>query len=93
MGDSQEKQIPPHIIELMALGQHLYSVEVVYRWGSENRIERRRNLTEEQMGKFRRNLLIGGLAFLVEPGHWKVICPIDILEFDIHQQSGYFHEV
>jgi hypothetical protein len=77
----------------MALGQHLYSIEIVYRWGAEEKIERRKNLTEEEMGKFRRNVLVGGMAFMVERGHWKVVCPIDILSIDIHEQSGYFHEI
>ncbi len=92
MDDHTNKQIPAHIAELIAMGQHLYSVEIVYRWGSEEKIERRRNLTEEELAKFRRNVLLGGMAFIVEPGHWKVVCPIDILAFDIYQQSGYFME-
>ena len=92
MGNNQTERIPSHIVELMTLGQHLYSIEVVYRWGSEEKIERRRNLTEAELGKFRRNVLIGGMAFMVEPGHWKVVCPIDILTIDMYQQNGYFEE-
>jgi len=92
MGNHETERIPPHIIELMALGQHLYSIETIYRWGAEEKVDRRRNVTEEELSKLRRNIFLGGLVFMVEPGHWKVICPIDILSMDIHQQSGYFEE-
>jgi len=93
MGNNEKERIPARFAELMALGQKLYCIETIYRCGPEEKVDRRRNVTEEELAKFRRNVFLGGLSFMVAPGHWKIVCPIDILTMDIHEQSGYFVEI
>lgn len=94
---SQPKQyIPPEIMRLMQLGRDgkLWALEVVYSIRDKNEYKQmiKRNLTEEELLKTREAMFKYGLQIPVEPGHWKIICPIDILEVDLYKQKAYVME-
>lgn len=83
--------IPPEILERMQLGREkkLWAVEVVYLLKNETKIQIKRNMTSEELMKFREALFRYGMQIPVEEHHWKVIPPYDIHEVDIYQQSSY----
>lgn len=93
------KKIPDHIPaelrELWEMGAHgkLWTLEVVYTVDSEQKILRWRNMTDDQLMARRSKMFMVGFSIPVadgEPGHWRIICPMDILRVDLYRQSGYF---
>lgn len=83
-------------MRLMQLGRDgkLWALEVVYSIRDKNEYKQmiKRNLTEEELLKTREAMFKYGLQIPVEPGHWKIICPIDILEVDLYKQKAYVME-
>jgi hypothetical protein len=88
------------LYQLKKLGRDgkLFTIEVVYNvtdWNipeNSTRIYRSRNMTSQQMRQMRVDIWQVGIAIHVDTGHWKVISPKNIVDFDIYQQSGYFDE-
>jgi hypothetical protein len=87
----KKQYIPPQILRLMQLGEEkkLWAVMVGYQLGNERKQVIKRNLETEELMKFRETLFRYGLQIPVEPEHWKVIPPYDILEVDIWRQDKY----
>lgn len=86
--------IPPEILNLMQLGRQkkLWAVEVIYIVKNETKQQIKRNLTAEELMKFREALFRYGMQIPVEENHWKIIPPYDIHEVDIFRQDNYVME-
>ena len=85
------------MLALIELGKQkkLWAVEVQYTAPGaqqERKIEIKRNLTAEELVKFREAIFRYGMQIPVKPQHWKIIVPMDILEVDIYQQDHYIPE-
>lgn len=87
----KQSYIPPEVLALMELGRQkkLWSVQVVYMVKNETKLQIKRNLTDEELVKFREALFRYGMQIPIGPGHWKIIPPYDIHEVDLHRQE-YF---
>ncbi len=87
-------KIPDELKQWYELGADgkLYTLQFEYASGGERKLYTWRNMTEAKLMARRANLFSVGLTIPVggDPGHWVVICPIDILKVDLYQQTGYF---
>lgn len=88
------QSIPPELQELFELGKagRLWSIEIIYSLEGVTKQVRKRNLPVEELMKFRETMFRYGLTHPVEPGHWKIVCPVDIFSVDVYKQSSYFPE-
>lgn len=77
--------------ELLTLGSEgkLWAVEVRYNVQQEAKLYWRRNLTGEQCMKLRNRMFQFGFEIAIEPGHWQIICPMDIQEVHMYRQDRY----
>jgi hypothetical protein len=53
---------------------------------------RKRNMEVKELMNFRELMFKYGFKVMIEPGHWKIICPIDIIEVDLYNQDHYFFD-
>lgn len=83
----KEKQLQ----ELLTAGMEgkLWAVSVMYKIANETKLYERRNLTGEQTMKLRNRMFQFGFEIMQEPGHWVIICPMDILEVHMFRQTSY----
>lgn len=79
------------LYEMGAAGK-LWTLEFEYTMDNERKLCRWRNLNEVQLMSKRNKMFSVGLTMPVggEPGHWRIICPIDIIRVDLYRQNGYF---
>lgn len=86
--------VPEELRELYEMGAagKLWTLEFEYSMDSERKLFRWRNLSEAQLMARRNKMFSVGITVPVggAPGHWRVICPIDIIRVDLYRQSGYF---
>lgn len=88
--------LPDTFRELWDLGEagKLWSLEIVYKMAGSLGTNRKllRNLTEPKLVETRIRMFSQGLGIAVDgdPGHWKIILPMDIISVDLYQQFGYF---
>lgn len=84
--------IPAELHELWEMGAagKLWTLECVYVLDSEQKIIRWRNLTDAELMGRRVKMFSQGFTIPVEPGHWRIVHPIDIQRVDLYRQSGYF---
>lgn len=89
---AKQPYIPESIRERMELGKagHLWTIEVLYNVKSTTVTERKRNMKGEEIMQFRKNIFLVGMLINQAPGHWRVICPMDIVQVDLYRQSDYF---
>jgi hypothetical protein len=77
----------------MELGRQkkLWALEIMYNVPGENKtkIIWKRNMTGEELQKTREGMFRYGFEIPVEPGHWKIICPMDIVTVDCYRQDNY----
>jgi hypothetical protein len=59
---------------------------------NETKLMQKRNMEVRELMSFRENMFRYGFKVMVEPGHWKIICPMDVVEVDLYQQDAYFFE-
>jgi hypothetical protein len=90
--NQNEQPISPDISKLKTLGKEgkLWSLTVVYDVDGVTKQLTRRNMTGEQLMAFRKTMFNAGFTLMVEPGHWKIVCPMDIKTADCYQQRDYF---
>lgn len=87
---------PESYREIWDLGEagKLWALEIVYRLDGNPLTQRKllRNLTEPKLVETRIRMFSQGLGIAVDgdPGHWKIILPMDIISVDLYQQFGYF---
>lgn len=89
--------LPPdkqkELTERMGLGNagKLWRIEIIYK---KNAGETGRHCLDNQTGaelmNFRAQIFTTGLLLPIDPGHWKVISPWDLLEIDVWRQKKYF---
>ena len=88
--------IPHELKQLIELGKQkkLWALEVIYsvRGEGATKLKRMTNLTLNELMNFRENMFKYGFKIELEPGHWKIICPMDILEVDLYQQDAFFFD-
>ncbi len=86
--------MPQELREWWDLGEagKLWSLEFTFTLGGLPEVHRRllRNLTEPKLTATRAKMFIEGLTLRKEPGHWVIVCPMDIIAVDVYQQFGYF---
>ena len=90
------QSIPPELQRLIELGtrKKLWALEIHYSvpGSSEAKLMRKRNMEVGELMSFRELMFKYGFKVMVEPGHWKIICPIDIIEVDLYNQDHYFFD-
>lgn len=93
---ANKQYIPPEVLRLMELGRQkkLWALEIRYNVPDKNetKIIWKRNMTGEQLQTVRENMFRLGFEIPVEPGHWKIICPMDIVTVDCYRQDNYVGE-
>ncbi len=86
--------VPDEMKELFEMGAagKLWTLEFEYTMDSERKLFRWRNLDEKNLMVKRAKMFSTGLTVPVggEPGHWRIIVPMDIIRVDLYRQSGYF---
>lgn len=96
MAQISKQYVPPEILALMQLGREgkLWAISIRYSvpGTNETKLMHRRNFTGEKLMTFRESMFRAGFTINIEPGHWKVICPVDIVEVDIFRQTCYMPE-
>lgn len=71
----------------------LYSIEILFCQYNSKSVYRKhtiRNLTAGELMKWRENVFSSGLLLPVDPNHWTVIRPGDILSIDVWRQKMLF---
>ena len=91
--DKEIQALPPDVRERIYTGEKgkLFAIELYYSFG-EGELRRvvNRNLYGHEVRRERRILATDGFPILLEPGHWRIVLPRDIVSIEVHQQSGYF---
>lgn len=91
-----KESIPYELQQLIELGKQkkLWALEIRYNVPGEGvaKLMRKRNLTVKELMIFRESMFKYGFKVQIEPGHWKIICPMDIVEVDLYQQDHYFFD-
>jgi hypothetical protein len=86
--------MPQEMREWWDLGEsgQLWALEFTFTLHGLPEVHRRllRNLTAPRLKAYRTKMFIEGLTLKKEPGHWIVVCPMDIISVDVYQQFGYF---
>lgn len=92
MTESKKQYVPPEVLKLMELGRagKLWSIEIIYQCDSNTKIECKRNLTGEELVKYREDIFKIGFSVPIAAGHWRIVTPYDIVQVDLYKQSGYF---
>ncbi len=90
------ESLSPELARLIELGKQKKLWSIVIRYtvydSNEPRLMNKRNLEATELMNFRELMFRYGFKVEVEPGHWKIICPFDIVEVDLYQQDAYFFE-
>lgn len=98
MGKQPQTKIPANVpedlrelYEMGAAGK-LWTLVFEYAMDSERKLITLRNLTDTELMVKRTKMFQVGFTVQVggETGHWRIICPIDIVRVDLYRQSGYF---
>lgn len=70
----------------------LWKIEVLAAQGIETRRYARCNLYSSEIMEMRKQFFTVGILMPVDPGHWIVIIPSDILQIDIWRQKTFFSD-
>ncbi len=91
-----KESLPHELQKLIELGRQKKLFTLVIRYnvpdGNEPKLMTKRNLERLELMNFSENMFKYGFRVGVAPGHWKIICPMDIVEVDLYQQDAYFFE-
>ena len=91
-----KESLSPELARLIELGKQkkLWSIVIRYNvvGGGETKLMSKRNLETIELMNFRELMFKYGFKVPIDPGHWKIICPMDIVEVDLYQQDAYFFE-
>lgn len=89
------RELTPEDIKRMELGKagKLWRIEVLYKNGNITQRVEIRDRTGKEVREFRELVYTAGLAVPIDPGHFKVVSPYDILEVDVWKQDRFFGEL
>lgn len=89
------RELTPEDIKRMELGKagKLWRIEVLYKHGNNTCRVEIRDRTGKEVREFRELVYTAGLAVPIDPGHFKVVSPYDILEVDVWKQDRFFGEL
>lgn len=98
---TRKQFIPAEVQQLMELGKEgkLWSLWVLYnvhnpaKPQNETRLWKLQNLVAAEVKKHRESMFRYGFTIPLESGHWKIICPMDIIEVDLFKQGGYMPQI
>lgn len=68
----------------------LWRIEVLFKDGFETKRYEIRDRTGREVRNFREDIYQCGLAVAIDPGHFRVYSPFDILTVDVWKQDRYF---
>jgi hypothetical protein len=89
-----KQSLPPELERLIELGKQkkLYRLVILYNVRSygETKVLDKPNMEVAELMNFRENMFVYGFKVMVAPGHWKIVCPMDVVEVDMYQQDSYF---
>ena len=68
----------------------LWSVEIVARFGNEIVLVNMINCTNKELTSLRVNVYQAGVMYWIDPGHYRLISPADILKIEVWRQNKYF---
>lgn len=86
---------PPEVLQLIELGKQkkLWAIEIWYnKPGEGKQVMWKRNLKSNEAMTWRAKMFRYGIQYPKGPGHWGVICPMDILSVDLYRQDNYVPE-
>lgn len=86
---------PPEVLRLIELGKQkkLWAIEIWYNKPDEGKqVMWKRNFTSNEAMTWRAKMFRYGIQYPKGPGHWGVICPMDILTVDLYRQNEYVPE-
>jgi hypothetical protein len=90
-----KQSLPPELERLIQLGKRkkLWALEIRYNVpNGEAKLMHKRNMEVAELMSFRENMFKYGFKVMVAPDHWKIICPMDIVEVDLYKQDYYIFE-
>jgi hypothetical protein len=92
MPTTDKQYIPPEVLRLMELGRQgkLWTIEITYHCDSNTKLERKRNMTGDELVKYREDIFRIGFSVPIAAGHWRIVTPYDIVQVDLYKQNGYF---
>ncbi len=95
MSENKKIYTPPEILRLQQLGREgkLWTIEITYHCDSNTKLERKRNMTGDELVKYREDIFRIGFSVPIAAGHWRIVTPYDIIQVDLYKQSGYFPEL
>jgi len=83
-----ERFIVDQVIEKNAL----WSIEIIFSHNAETKVHRIRNVETKTLMQFRADIFAVGMMFPVDPGHWIIVHPNNIVSIDVYKQSKRFKE-
>lgn len=89
---SSNKTIDPELQKRIDLGKagKLWRLVVLYKRGNETcRIEKR-DRTGGEIKTLCEDIFVAGLTIPIDPGHYRIISPFDVLEVDAYKQDRFF---
>lgn len=92
--DADKTYLPPWVLEKMALGEKkkLWAIEIIYVIESDHHRFWKPNLTRDELYKWRESIFRYGITHPLEPRHWLIIPPVDIVKVTCIQQEKYLPE-
>lgn len=92
--DADKSYLPQYIIERMELGDKgkLWSIEIVYQIGANRHRFWKRNQSRDETMRWRESIFRFGITHPIGPREWKIVPPMDIVDFLCVQQEKYLPE-
>lgn len=68
----------------------LWKIEILFRYDNEVKKHALINVSNKELKQFRGDIFFNGLMYPIDPGHWVLIAPFEILTIDVFKQARRF---
>lgn len=68
----------------------LWKIEITFRHGVETKQHALINVSNAELKKFREDIFFNGMMYPIDPGHWILISPFEIITIDVWKQARRF---
>lgn len=87
-----DKNETPELVARRQAGSEgkLWNVKLLLRNGNATMWRGKENMYGHEVMEFREAVFKVGFQVFIDPGHWQIIPPFDILEVHAYRQSAYF---
>ena len=78
----------------MQLGaeKKLRRCEIYYREGNKTLHIYQDNLTGPEIMRFSKEIYTAGMMLPIDPGHWRIVSPADIIDVHIYKQDKFYQK-